>query len=107
MSIVHPFDLNGPAAFVCAQSECSVCLEGLMERHKGLVHAVLRRQARGGVAYEELLQAGSIGLWQAVLHFDPHRDMAFSTVTAQAVRACNTNTRMATWVNLDIQVRCT
>ena len=60
MSIVHPFDLDGPGAFVCAQSGCPVCLDGLVSRHEGLVHAVLRGQARGGMAYEELLQAGRI-----------------------------------------------
>lgn len=86
MSIVHPFDLNGPVAFVCAQSECPVCLNGLMGRHEGLVHAVLRGQARRGVAYEELLQAGRIGLWQAILHFDPHRGIAFSTYAWVAIQ---------------------
>jgi RNA polymerase sigma factor (sigma-70 family) len=86
MSIVHPFDLDGPVAFVCAQSGCPVCLDGLVGRHEGLVHAVLRGQARGGVAYEELLQAGRIGLWQAVLHFDPHRGIAFSTYVWVAIQ---------------------
>jgi RNA polymerase sigma factor (sigma-70 family) len=57
-----------------------------MNRHEGLVHAVLRGQARGGVAYEELLQAGRIGLWQAVLHFDPHRGIAFSTYAWVAIQ---------------------
>ena len=86
MSIVHPFDLDGPVAFVCAQSGCPVCLDGLIGRHEGLVHAVLRGQARGGVAYEDLLQAGRIGLWQAVLHFDPHRGVAFSTYAWIAIQ---------------------
>ena len=86
MSIVHPFDLDGPVAFVCAQSGCPVCLDGLVGRHEGLVHAVLRGQARGGVVYEDLLQAGRIGLWQAVLHFDPHRGVAFSTYAWIAIQ---------------------
>jgi len=85
MSIIHPFDLDGPIAFACAQSGCQVCLEALIRRHEGLVHVVLRRQARGGVGYEELLQAGRIGLWQAVLHFDPHRGVAFSTYAGVAI----------------------
>ena len=62
MSVVHPFDLDGPVAFACAQSGCHACLDGLMRQHEGLVHVVLRRQARGGVAYEDLLQEGRIGL---------------------------------------------
>lgn len=85
MSIVHPNDLTGPGAYVCAQGGCRACLEALMRQHEGLVHTVLRRQARGGVEYAELLQAGRIGLWQAVLHFDPYRDVAFSTYAGVAI----------------------
>jgi RNA polymerase sigma factor (sigma-70 family) len=85
MTITHPFDLDGPVAFACAQSGCRVCLEALMRRHEGLVHTILRRQARGGVAYEDLLQAGRIGLWQAILHFDPWRGVAFSTYAWVAI----------------------
>jgi RNA polymerase sigma factor (sigma-70 family) len=44
-----------------------------------LVHAVLRRQACGDAVYADLLQEGRLGLWQAVLHFDPARGVAFST----------------------------
>lgn len=86
MSIVHPLDPDGPVAFACAQSGCQVCLEALIRRHEGLVHTVLRRQARGGVEYAELLQAGRIGLWQAVLHFDPHRGVVFSTYAGIAIK---------------------
>jgi RNA polymerase sigma factor (sigma-70 family) len=85
MSIVHPNGLTGPDAYVCAQGGCRTCLEALMRQHEGLVHTVLRRQARGGVGYAELLQAGRIGLWQAVLHFDPHRGIAFSTYGGVAI----------------------
>ncbi len=63
MSIVHPNGLTGPDAYACAQGGCRTCLDALMHRHEGLVHTVLRRQARGGVEYAELLQAGRIGLW--------------------------------------------
>jgi len=56
-----------------------------MRQHEGLVHTILRRQARGGVEYAELLQAGRIGLWQAVLHFDPSRGVAFSTYAGVAI----------------------
>jgi hypothetical protein len=77
--IVRPCPLNGPAAYVCAQSGCRACLDHLMSQHARLVHFVLRRQYRGVLAYEDLLQEGRIALWQAVLHFDPHRGIAFST----------------------------
>lgn len=86
MSIVHRFDLDGPAVFTCAQSKCPECQDRLVRQHEGLVHVVLRRQARGDVAYEELLQEGRIGLWQAVLHFDPQRGVAFSTYAGVAIQ---------------------
>jgi RNA polymerase sigma factor (sigma-70 family) len=83
--IVHLRPLNGPAAYVCAQSGCQACVEHLMRQHAGLAHLVLRRQHHGGLAYEDLLQEGRIALWQAVLHFDPHRGIAFSTYAGVAI----------------------
>jgi RNA polymerase sigma factor (sigma-70 family) len=50
-----------------------------MERHNGLVHAVVRRQVLGDLPYAEALQAGRIGLWRAIMRFDPSRGYAFST----------------------------
>lgn len=103
MSIVHPNDLTGPDAHVCAQGGCQICLECLMHQHEGLVHTVLRRQAHGGVTYEDLLQEGRIGLWQAVLHFDPHRGVAFSTYAWAAIvhrvwRAVRQSNRPQGWL---------
>lgn len=85
MSIVHPLHQNSGASFRCAQTGCRECLDALMGQHEGLVHTVLRRQWRGEVAYAELLQAGRIGLWQAVLHFDPCQGVAFSTYAGVAI----------------------
>lgn len=85
MCIVHPLNPGGPVAFTCAQAGCQGCLEALLRQHEGLVHVVLRRQARGGVAYDDLLQEGRIALWQAVLHFDPQRGVAFSTYAGVAI----------------------
>ena len=79
MSIVHPLGWMGPALFRCAQGGCAECVDRLLRQHEGLVHAVLRRQACGDAAYVDLLQEGRIGLWQAVMHFDPARGVAFST----------------------------
>ena len=89
MSIVHPNGLTGPDAYVCAQSGCQACLETLIRQHECLVHTVLRRQARGGVEYAELLQAGRIGLWQAILHFDPHRGVAIERWIWRVVARAN------------------
>ena len=38
------------------------------------------------MSYAELLQVGRMGLWQAVLHFDPGRGVAFSTYARVAVK---------------------
>jgi RNA polymerase sigma factor (sigma-70 family) len=86
MCIVHQMDLESPAAFECAQSGCRECQDALVRRHEGLVHTVLRRQSRDGMAYEELLQEGRVALWKAVLGFDPQRGVAFSTYAGRAIR---------------------
>jgi RNA polymerase sigma factor (sigma-70 family) len=86
MSIVHPFPLDGPAAFACAQAGCQACQDGLMRQHEGLVHFILRRRVRGDVPYEDLLQEGRIALWQAILHFDPRRGVTFSTYAGAAIQ---------------------
>ncbi len=85
MSIVHPLDLRGPAIFRCAQAGCAECVDRLLRQHEGLVHAVLRRQVCGDAAYADLLQEGHLGLWQAVMHFDPARGVAFSTYAWVAI----------------------
>jgi RNA polymerase sigma factor (sigma-70 family) len=64
---------------------CRDCLNGLMRRHERLIHTVLRRQSSGPLSYEELLQAGRIGLWQAVLHFDAEHGASFSTYAGVAI----------------------
>jgi RNA polymerase sigma factor (sigma-70 family) len=79
MSIVHLLEADHPANYACAQAGCRECLEQLMGQHERLVFAVLKRQWRGQAEYAELLQAGRIGLWQAILHFDPQRGTRFST----------------------------
>jgi RNA polymerase sigma factor (sigma-70 family) len=62
-----------------AQGGCDTCLNALMKEHDGLVHAVVRRQVLGDLSYEEAIQAGRIGLWRAILGYDPDRGYAFST----------------------------
>lgn len=54
-------------------------LAAALERHEGLVHAVIRRQGGGGLSYAEALHAGRIGLWRALLGYDSTRGTAFST----------------------------
>ena len=86
MSIVHSPDLIGPAVFGCAQAGCRVCQDRLVRQHERLVHFVLRRQVCDEMAYADLLQVGRIGLWQAVLHFDAQRGVAFSTYAVVAIQ---------------------
>lgn len=56
-----------------------------MAQHDGLVHAVVRRQWGGSLTYDQRLQAGRIGLWQAIQHFDSNRGIAFSTYAWPAI----------------------
>jgi RNA polymerase sigma factor (sigma-70 family) len=71
--------------FQQAQTGDPHSLDTLMQRHDGLVHYLLRRQWTGPLTYEEVLQEGRIGLWQAILHFDPARGIAFSSYAAVAI----------------------
>ncbi len=83
MSMIHP--LAHLVTFACAQAGCAGCTDALVRQHQGLVQAVLRRQVWNGIPYEDLLQEGRIALWQAILHFDPRRGIAFSTYAWAAI----------------------
>jgi RNA polymerase sigma factor (sigma-70 family) len=69
----------GAALFRQAQAGHRDSLALLMSTHEGLIHAVVRKQVLGYLPFAEALQAGRIGLWRAILHFDPERGQAFST----------------------------
>lgn len=51
----------------------------LIEQNLGLVHASARRFMGRGIDYEDLYQAGCMGLVKAVTGFDPSRGVQFST----------------------------
>ncbi|MEE4143185.1 MAG: sigma-70 family RNA polymerase sigma factor [Halieaceae bacterium] len=70
---------TGAVLFSQAQAGCRDSLARLMAAHDGLVHAVVRQQVLGHLPFAEAVQAGRIGLWRAILHFDPQRGTAFST----------------------------
>jgi hypothetical protein len=86
MDIVQHRDAEQPGDFGCAQSGCTICLEKLLQQHAGLVHCIVRRQWPGDADYADLIQEGWIGLWLAILHFDPGRGFTFSTYAARAIR---------------------
>ncbi len=80
------YTTSGPGAespeatlFAQAQAGCPESLNLLMECHDGLVQAVVRQQVLGELPFDEALQAGRIGLWRAILGFDPARGFVFST----------------------------
>jgi RNA polymerase sigma factor (sigma-70 family) len=64
----------------------SASIEQALDRHEGLIHAVIRREGSGSLTYDEALQAGRIGLWRAILNYDPARGTAFSTYAWVAIR---------------------
>jgi RNA polymerase sigma factor (sigma-70 family) len=70
---------TGAVLFRQAQAGCRDSLARLMAVHEGLVHAVVRKQILGDLPFAEALQAGRIGLWRAILGYDPQRGHAFST----------------------------
>jgi RNA polymerase sigma factor (sigma-70 family) len=68
-----------------ARAGCQRSLDQLMRRHEGLVRAVVRRQYLGKLCFAEALHAGRMGLWRAILGFDPQRGLAFSTYAWPAI----------------------
>jgi RNA polymerase sigma factor (sigma-70 family) len=73
------------ALFAQAQAGDAQSVAVLMARHANLVHTVVRRQWSGGWAYADIVQEGRIGLWHALLKYDPTRGVAFSTYAGVAI----------------------
>lgn len=86
MCIVQEIEQKGPEQYECAQAGCAKCLEALLKRHRTLVHAVIKRQWTGSVAYADLEQEGRLGLWRAILGYDPSRGWAFTTYAWVAIK---------------------
>lgn len=57
----------------------------LVRSHLPLVRAMARRYAGRGEEFDDLVQAGSVGLVKASFRFDPGRGVAFATFVAPAV----------------------
>jgi len=77
---------NEGGKFTCAQAGCRACLEKLICANEGLIHACLRREVIGEMAYADLVQEGRIALWRAVLQYDRQRGTAFSSYAWIAIR---------------------
>lgn len=67
------------------QAGCRACLDHLMSRHEGLVVFVVRRQTLGKLSFAEACHAGRLGLWRAILGYNPQRGYAFSTYAYPAL----------------------
>jgi RNA polymerase sigma factor (sigma-70 family) len=79
MVIVSYCQTKGMARYGCARAGCRECLEGLLNEHRNLVRVMAIRQVSGNLEYADLMQAGRIGLWHAILSFDVERGVRFST----------------------------
>ena len=79
---IHSQDAN---LYEQAQRGDRQSLEELMRMHEGLVHHIVRQQWRGQLSYQQAIHAGRVGLWRAVLGFDPGRGYAFSTYASVGI----------------------
>ena len=59
--------------------------EALILRHRGLVHRIAGRYARRGLAYDDIVQSGQVGLIQAVDRFDPSRGVPLARYAARTI----------------------
>lgn len=67
------------------RGEEEIGLDQQMAEHDGLVHWVACRQWRGSVSFDEVVQAGRIGLWHALRGYDPSRGTRFSSYAVPAI----------------------
>jgi len=66
-----PSAFTWASRFWQAQAGDQDALDRLVGQYEGLVYYVLRQQSSGPLSYAKVLQAGRIGLWQAIRGFDP------------------------------------
>jgi len=59
--------------------------EALILRHRGLVHRISGRYARRGLAYDDIVQSGMVGLIQAVDRFDASRGVPLAHYAARTI----------------------
>ena len=86
MTILTSCPSNGGSKIACAQAGCPECMNELLRQHKGLIVVVLRAQYPGKCEFADLIQEGWIGLWQAILHYEVRRGVAFSTYAGRVIR---------------------
>jgi RNA polymerase sigma-B factor len=73
------------AAPATQPSKEAVDRDALIMRHAKLVRSIARRYAGRGLAYEDIVQSGYIGLIQAVDRFDPSRGVPLRAYAARTI----------------------
>ena len=71
--------------FEQAQGGCQDNLNLLLRKHEPLVMYAVNRQNLGDLPLAEADQAGRLGLWKAILRYDPNRGYQFSTYAYPAI----------------------
>lgn len=66
-------------------TETNISKEEMIEKNYGLVHACANKFRGRGVEYDDLFQAGCIGLIKAAKNFDESRGFAFSTYAVPVI----------------------
>ena len=66
-------------------TETDISKENLIENNYGLVHACANKFRGRGVEYDDLFQAGCVGLIKAADNFDSERGFAFSTYAVPVI----------------------
>lgn len=82
---MNNYTLNQPALPAGEVGSPTTPIEAALDRHQGLIHAFIQRHGGGYLSYEEALQAGRIGLWRAILGYDPSRGTTFATYAWVAI----------------------
>lgn len=66
-------------------TDAAYCREKFIEENLGLVHSLCRRFTGRGIEYDDLYQAGCIGLIKAADGFDRSRGLCFSTYAVPVI----------------------
>jgi RNA polymerase sigma-B factor len=61
------------------------CRDEVVRRHQGLVRSIARRYQGRGLAYEDIVQTGYVGLIQAVDRYDPSRGVPLRAYAARTI----------------------
>jgi len=83
-----PLDRETEHAIALRASQGDVAARQKLARHNlAFVVAIARRQRRGAVRLDDVIQEGNVGLMKAVEKFDPHAGTRFSTYAVWWIRA--------------------